>query len=137
VEEIIDKELDILSSLDFNVDIPTCYNYLELISVIFDLSSKEFAFANFILEIFIQSSISLSYKESNIAASSCFIMMKIIKRHNPYKLLNLLGYSSDYEIKKCAKQICKVINLEKNLKLCNTRIKFSDEKYFEVGKFTF
>lgn len=130
-EEIINMELDISKTLDYNFLITTPIHLFQLIGIKFSLKEDEYKykFGEFLIQSFLMSSKSFKYKNSIISYSSLYLLMKLFKLKNSLvQLFNWINEFSvnDYEIiKKCSNDICQVIS-----EIINSNIKSTIKKYF-------
>ena len=102
-EEIINMELDISKTLDYNFLITTPIHLFQLIGIKFSLKEDEYKykFGEFLIQSFLMSSKSFKYKNSIISYSSLYLLMKLFKLKNSLvQLFNWINEFSvnDYEI---------------------------------------
>lgn len=135
-DEIFQMESDMLSTLEYNITVPSSYRYMEVFNRYLKLEENAIFFCRYLLELFLVDYKMLKYNPSLLAAATMFITLKITKKSEADKVVELTGYS-DETLKECAKDICNILdNVEKN-SLQAVRKKFSLPKFMEVAKIKF
>ena len=134
-KEILNMEIDILSSLNFNITFPTPFRFIEIYKQILNFDDKTFTFAWYCIELCLIEYKMIKYKPSFLSACAVFCS---------YRLLDLdekgvpeaMGYTYN-DIKNCCLEICGLIDAQKKSNLKGIYKKFSLEKYFKVADITF
>jgi transcription initiation factor TFIIIB Brf1 subunit/transcription initiation factor TFIIB len=79
-EEIIKMERSILTTLEFNITIPSSYWFLQRFCKVAKSQSKLMHLANYLIELTLIEARMLAFCPSNIAASALFLATKILYR---------------------------------------------------------
>ena len=136
-EEIINMELDISKTLDYNFLITTPIHLFQIIGIKFDLKEDEYnyKFGEFLIQSFLMSSKSFKYKYSIISYSSLYLLMKLFKLKNSlvefFNWINEFSVNGYEIIKKCSNDICQVISEIINSNIRSTIKKYSCEKFID------
>ena len=133
--EILDMEYKILSTLDFDILHVSPYTFLRRYHFITGDDLKSFYLAQFILEFSLLEYKMLLHTSSLKAASCLFISRKLLKIDQPWPLplVTATGYQEN-DIKHCARDMCKILELIPRITLQACLNKFSSAKYMEVAK---
>lgn len=135
-EEIFQMENDMLSTLEYNITVPSSFRYMEVFNRYLKLEENAIMFCRYLLELFLIEYKMIKYNPSLLAAATMYITLKITKKSEAEKVTQLTGYSDEI-LKECAKDICGILdNVEKN-SLQAVRKKFSLPKFMEVAKIKF
>lgn len=135
-EEIFQMENDMLSTLEYNITVPSSFRYMEIFNRYLKLEENAIMFCRYLLELFLIECKMIKYNPSLLASATMYITLKITKKSEAEKVTHLTSYS-DEVLKECAKDICGILdNVEKN-SLQAVRKKFSLPKFMEVAKIKF
>jgi len=136
-QEILQMEVKVLKSLNYDVLIPTPLLFFQLISKYFNLNKKEFLFGRFILESFLIEYKSLKYHPSLIACTTGYIVMKFFKHVNYQAIYNGIFSPNIVLLKECAKKICYIVDGLQNSNLNSVKKKFARKEYMQVSSLNF
>ena len=132
-DDILAMENEILSTLQFNITVPTSFRFLEVYSHYLKLDDNSFMFVRYLLELFLIEYRMIKYLPSILSASSIYIALKITKKIDANFVPIVTNYSEE-KLRECAKDICIILdNIEKS-SLQAIRKKFSLPKFLEVAK---
>jgi cyclin B len=134
-EEILLMENEILSTLNYNITVPSPLRFCEVYRYFLKMDECTFMFCKYLLELFLIEYKMLRYNPSLLAASTIFITLKLTKKE-PEKILELSNYSEE-KIKECSKDICSILDNVEKSSLQAIRKKYSLAKYLEVAKLKF
>ena len=73
-------EIKMLQTLDYNIDAPSSYFFLQRFGKIGDASPKQFNLAQYFLELSLMDSEPLKFCPSNQAASALYLALKILSK---------------------------------------------------------
>ena len=132
-DDLLKMEKKILLTLDYKIPLVSQWDFLECYRKLLSLNNKVFAFAWFLMELFLLDNKSLVYKMSEIASSAVYISMKIFKIYCSEKFEIITKYK-EKDIEDCVSQIKNNLKYNKNNKLQAIRKKFSSPRYYEVSK---
>ena len=151
--DIRNMEFQILTTLNFNILIPSSLSFFEIYANKFGFSQdkKKFNLGEFLMESFYLDENCLKYNPSTIACTVQYIVMKYFKMENYKECYNQNMFnikkveefekkyskSNNYAIhiiKECAKDICFCINELPRGNLKSTLRKYSNEKFENVTK---
>ena len=126
-DELIEMEENILKILNFNILVPTCNDFYNIISKALNFNEKQYFLGKYFLESSLIDYKMIKYKASVLAVACSYIVIKFFKIGN-YKILYSNGIiKAEYPeklIKEAAKDICFLV---KNLYFSN--LKAVKEKY--------
>ena len=134
-KEILNMEMEILSTLNFNVTFPTPFRFIEIYKQILNFDDKTFTFAWYCLELCLIEYKMIKYKPSFLAACSVFCAYRLLDL-NENGVPEAMGFTYS-DIKNCCLEICGLIDAQKKSNLKGIYKKFSLEKYFKVADITF
>jgi hypothetical protein len=133
-KEILAMERDILLNLGFDITIPTCYRFFEIIALNYNFNQVEFTYGIYLLEQFLIDNKMNTYRPSLIAISVCYIVMKLNNYCNYNELYSLLYPDESQKVlKECAKEIYYYIQNSENLIYRAVFNKYTKEKYYKVA----
>lgn len=141
-EDILTCEIAILTTLEFNLRVPTCVHFLDRYAKLngFALDSAPRQLMQFIVELTLPDVKMVRYSPSHMAAAATLVTNKLLKR-TPGWSADMAKYTkhSESAIKNCAKELC--ANLE-NAKVNPSSVqavvkKFSLQKHQCVAKMSF
>lgn len=134
-KEVLQMEADVLATLDFAVNRPTSYTFLELLRNRIRLEDKPFIFARYMLENALLDLSHLRHSALELATAAFFLVHKVFKLSwNPEVIANL-GMFDEARVKNCAKDLYVLMNKYDASPLCAIKNKFSEQQYFEVSKY--
>ena len=99
--EILEMEKNIIDLVEFNLDLPLCNDFFDLLSTVYKFDKKEYFFGYFLLEAFLLDISCCEYKQSQIALATTFIILGLrqIKRIDNKEDNNFLKYySNEYKV---------------------------------------
>ena len=131
-EELLNMELQVLKTLNFEILVPTAEEFYNILSKIFNFNNIQHHLGEYFLDSSLVDYNMLKYKSSTIGISCAYIVMKFYCL-NGYKDLYLSklisGDSTQKLIKDCAKDLCHLVkNLSKSY-LRATKDKYSCAEY--------
>ena len=130
-KELLDMEIDMLTTLNFDITFPSQYRFLELYKQVLNLSDIMFNYSYYLLDLCLISYKMIKYKFSELAATAVLISIKIFK--GVLDNFEKTGYKEN-QLTNCCKDMCNILqNSEKN-NLPAVRKKFSLGKFMEVAK---
>jgi len=145
-EEVLLMESDILSSVSFNVTVPSSLRFIELYNFYIGFDETVFCFMLYLLDLSVVDYRMIKYKSSLIAASVVYVSMKLLHKENIVRntkieddiiwLYRLSEYSEE-EIKVCAKDVCLIYDYSDKTGLAAVKKKYSLIKYKEVARIKF
>lgn len=130
--ELLQMEICILKTLDFNILSPTIEEFYNILSKIFNFNSKQHHLGEYLIDSSLVDYNMLKYNASTIAIACTYFVMKYFKLSGHQKLYSykiLYGDSSKEMIKKCAKELCMLINYLPKTSLRGTKNKYSSKEY--------
>ena len=83
-EEILEMEREMLETLDFDIQINSCYRFLERYTKIQKADNLIVNLSRYLLELSLVSYKMIKYKPSNLAASAVYLSLKMTKQPNPW-----------------------------------------------------
>ncbi|XP_050997090.1 G2/mitotic-specific cyclin-B3 [Acomys russatus] len=132
--DMVSLEIKILKTLDFDINIPTAYNFLRRYASYVSASMKTLTLSRFICELTLTEYGYIQEKPSKLAAAS-FILALYMR--NLSSCVPVLEYYSGYQIAELHSLIRKLNNSVTFQPLCslkNVYEKYSEEAFFEVAK---
>lgn len=145
-KEVLDMELEILSTLQFDVTLPSPLRFLEMYHHFIQYDPLVYNFMLFLLDLSIVDYKMIRYKASLLAAAVAYVASKLLHKEkicynesidiDIEKLYELSGYSEE-EIKECAKEVCLIYDYIDKSGLLAIKKKYSLSKYAEVSKIKF
>jgi hypothetical protein len=133
--EILEMEVDILTTLNFNVTVPSALRFLEyLITISYVKLEDEIMFyCKYILDLLLIECKMLKYYPSLLAAATIYIVLKIKKCPKKIDIVRLSGYTEE-RLKECAKDIVVLIDSIDVCELKTIKNKYSSSRYLCVAK---
>ena len=145
-KNVLDMESDILSTLEFNITMPSSYRFVEMFNYFIKYDELIVNFMQYLLDLCLVNYKMMKYKCSLIAAAIVFVASKLLHKEkiciienidsDMEKLYGLSGFSEE-EIKECAKEVCFIYDCVDKTGLFAIKKKFSLPKYKEVAKIKF
>jgi cyclin B len=135
-EEILQMEGNILSTLEYNIIVPSTFRYLAVYNYFMKLEESHFMFCRYLLELFLVEFKMLRYNPSLLAATTIYITIKISKKIDYDQLYQVTNYSED-KLRECAKDVCTILDHVEKSSLQAIKKKYSLPKFFEVSKIRF
>lgn len=138
-EDILNCEIAILTSLEFNLRVPTCIHFLDRYAKLngFVLDSAQRHLMQFIVELTLPDVKMVRYSPSHLAAAATLVTNKLLKQ-SPAWSASMAKYTkhSESAIQNCAKELCAILE---NARINPTSVqaivkKFSLSKYHGVAK---
>ena len=130
-KEILKMEMEILSTLNFNITFPTPYRFIEIYRKILNLDDKTFCFCWYCIELCLIEYKMIKYKPSFLAASAVFCAHRLLDL-DENGVAEKMGYTYQ-DIKLCCLEICNLIDQRKKSNLKGVYKKFSLEKYYKLS----
>ena len=134
-KEILEMEIEILKTINFNITYPTIYKFLEIYKIKLNLNDLSFFYSWYCIELCLMDYKMIKYKNSLITASACLITLNQFKNYNNDIFLEKLSYKIE-DLKECTDNIILLIKYGK-YNLQSIKIKFSFEKYMSVSNIKF
>ena len=131
--DVLNMEIKMLKSLEFNVTFPTQWSFLEIYKKKLKLDNKTFKLAWFLMELCLINYKSLKFKMSYMAASALLIAAKNNGVYSKEWFLNGVGIC-EKDLENCCKEIKDFYVYNSTHNLQAIRKKFSSGKYDEVAK---
>lgn len=131
-QQILDKELEILSCLEFNVTVPSALRFFEVFNVHIKLDGPEKSCALYLIELAAFDYNMLNYRPSLIAASC--IMLVVNKDQDLKEKLFMACHHSVEKIKQACHDLINMYQREDHGSRSITR-KFSDKKYHNISHY--
>jgi hypothetical protein len=133
--EILEMEVNILTTLGFNITVATS---LRLLEYLIQLSNTKFEdeiifYCKYILELLLIEYKMLRYSASLIAAATFYIVLRIKKYPRKIDIVRLSGYTEE-RLKECAKDIVVCLDSVEINELKTVRNKYSSSKYLCIAK---
>ena len=135
-DEIFQMENEMLSTLEYNITVPSSYRYMEVFNQYLKIEDNALMFCRYLLELFLVEYKMIKYNPSLLAAASIYLTLKITGKNLTYKIVELSNYT-DEVLKECAKDICIILDNVEKCQLQAVRKKFSLPKFMEVAKIRF
>ncbi len=134
-DEILRMEFSILTALDFCINTPSPFRFIERFTKVAKADSPLFNLTRYLIELPLIEYKMLKYTPSNQAASALFLAHKIMQKDMPWseELRLRTGYSES-ELRPCAKDLCILLQGIEKCQLQAVRKKFSLPKFSEVAK---
>jgi cyclin B len=109
-DEIINMEVSILKTLEFNISTPSIYLFLERYCSCLQIDKKNSTFARYLAELTLPDYKMLKYKKSLIAASAVYMMNKIMKIEPEWpETIEKICFYCEEDLKVCAKELCMLL----------------------------
>ena len=134
-KEVLDMEIEMLKTLNYNITFPTQYKFLEFYKKKLNLDDCSFFYCWYCIELSLIDYKMNKYNNRVITASACLVTLHLFKIYSDNLLENVTGFKID-DLMDCAKDICLLIeNGTYNLQA--VKKKFSLSKYMNVAKIQF
>ena len=130
-KEILKMEMEILTTLNFNITFPTPYRFIEIYRKLLNLDDKTFCFSWFCIELCLIEYKMIKYKPSFLAASAVFCAHRLLDL-DENGVAEKMGFTYQ-DIKLCCLEICNLIDQRKKSNLKGVYKKFSLEKYYKLS----
>ena len=134
-EEILQMESQVLSTIEFELNVPTSFRFLERFGKVCGAKGQLWYLARYLIELPLIEQRMLQYSPSNLAASALYLSLKIIYRKDGHwspELQSHTGYT-EQQLRECAKDMCILITCIEKCTLQSVSKKFSTKKYHEVA----
>lgn len=134
-EEILRMEQKMLSTLEFNFNIPSSNRFLQYFTKSIPSGKKSLFLSQYLLELSLVEYKMLQYQPSMIAASSLYTAKKL--NNDAEKLDEMILEVTKYtkgNLGKCVKDMVEMLTTAPSSTLQAARRKFASVKYMEVGK---
>lgn len=137
-KQILQAEVEILLALEYNMTLPSCLRFFEIIALNFNFNNIEFTFGNYLLELFLFDMSSNKFPPSMIALGVAYIIMKTNNYSNYkelYKLFLEMKYIRSQDESDSLKELAKLIYsyLDKAKYLKSVFVKYSREENHQVS----
>ncbi|XP_031228901.1 G2/mitotic-specific cyclin-B3 [Mastomys coucha] len=132
--DMVSLESHILKTLNFDINIPTAYNFLRRYASCIHASMKTLTLSRFICEMTLQEYDYIEERPSKLAAAS-FILALYMKNLN--NCVPSLAYSTGYQMAELhilVRKLNHLLNFRSHTVLKNVFEKYSEETYYEVAK---
>ena len=99
--EILEMERNIIDLVEFNLDLPLCNDFYDLLSTVYKFDKKEYSFGYFLLEAFLLDISCCEYKQSQIGLATAFIILGLrqMKRIDNKEDNNFIKYyCNEYKV---------------------------------------
>lgn len=135
-DQILKMENSILLALNFNINSPSSFRFLERMSKLSKADDLVFNHAWYMIELTLSDQMFYRFKPSLIAAASLYLTKKILKRKEPWNafLEQQTGYK-DKDLRLAAKDLASMLNdAHTQREVSSIFRKFSSSKHIEVAK---
>lgn len=137
-EQILAMETTILKTFDYEVVIPSCLSFFDIIAIYYKFTKEHIAFGKYMMELYQLDYRMTKYLPSLVACSVAYLVMKFCKIGNYQEIYSVWNCNSNNaQLKDCAREICYLVdNIDKsNMKAVKN--KYQKETYFGVANITF
>jgi G2/mitotic-specific cyclin-B, other len=134
-EEILQMEMQMLHTLDFEVNFTSSFRFLERFVKVAKVDPILVHLSRYFLELSLVNYHMLKYSQSLLASAALYLAMKMAKIQSPWspRLVDHTSYKES-EIRSCAKDLFLLFSNAKNSSTQAVRKKFSHSKFGEVAK---
>ena len=135
-EEILEMEFKVLQILDFNLNVPSSYRFLERYCKLIRGDDLTFFLTRYLLELAIIDYKMLKYSPSQLTAGGLYLAVKILKRSVNWAeptIIEEMKYT-EHELRSSARDLCLLLQNAEKSSLQAVRKKFSTAHYKEVSK---
>ena len=133
--EVLDMEIDMLKTLNYDITFPTQYKFLEFYRKKLNLDDCSFFYCWYCIELCLIEYKMNKYNSRVITASACLITLHLFKIYSDNLLENVTGFKIE-DLMECAKDICSLIE-KGTYHLQAVKKKFSLTKYMSIAKIQF
>lgn len=130
--ELLQMEIYILKTLDFNILSPTIEEFYNILSKIFNFNSEQHHLGEYLIDSSLVDYNMLKYNASTIAIACTYFVMKYFNlsgHHKLYSYKMIYGDSSKEMIKQCARELCRLLNYLPKTSLRGAKNKYSSKEY--------
>lgn len=131
-KEILQKEIDILGTLKYDITVPLALRFFEVFNVWIKLESRDKAMALYLIEICSYEYSMLKYKPSTIAVGVLFLIISYNKSLRDMLFMIVPNYDND-EVLSFVNHL-NTVYYQENHGSKSLKRKYSQTKYHEVGK---
>lgn len=111
-EQIVEMEIKILSTLNFNMTWPTPMRFLERYAKLAECDEKLFTLSKYMLELSLVEVAMNKWPPSLLACSAIYMSKKILQRPQPWSsFLTIQTQKSEAEVHICAKDLFMILNV--------------------------
>lgn len=137
-EEILQMEVVMLNTLDFQLKTPTIMPFLDRFARINGCSDMHRQLAQYVAELSLIELRMIRHSPSHIAAATVFLSNKLLKQHPswPQEMVDQTGYQES-TIRSCAKELCTLLEGAPTNSLQAVQKKFSFASHHGVSKIPF
>jgi len=134
-QDILEMEKNMLTILDFNIQITSAYRYLERYAKVAGTDPLIFNLSQFLIELTLTNYKMLKYSPSLISASAIYLSLKMTKQQVCWTdQLSKHTQFKESEVRPCAKELFMLLQDSLTSSIQAIRKKFSLPKYGEVAK---
>ena len=134
-DQILAMEHKILDALEFNLNIPSAYRFLQRYAKLAKVDDLCLNLCKYLIELPLIHYKMLKYQPSELATAALFLGMKILKYEFSWSkdIQPHLEYS-ETSVRPCAKELCLLLQNAEKTSLQAVRKKFITPKFSEVAK---
>lgn len=135
-KELLRMELLVMQTLNFEIFYPTCEEYFNIISTVYNFNKVQHHFGEYFLDSSLIDYKMLKNPPSTIALSCAYIVMKFFGLDgykDLYKSKLISGNATGITIKECAKDLCFLVKNLPNTHLTATKLKYSSQEFENVA----
>jgi cyclin B len=136
IEEILEMEVAMLTSLGFNLCCPTAAHFMERYWRVNRCSEAHCHLFQYILELTLLDYRMIRYAPSHLAAAAAFLSNKLLKQHPSWPATMVRHtHQVEVQIKDCARELCKLVEeASRNKSSQAVHRKFCQAAYSSVAR---
>jgi len=137
-EEILQMEIEVLTTVEFNLRPPTAVPFLDRFCRLNGCSEQHRYLVQYLTELAMPEIKMTKYTPSHLAAAAVLLSNKLLKKQPawPAAMASHSGYS-ETQVRTCAKELCALLEAAPTASLQAVRKKFSHPKFQSVAKLSF
>ena len=132
-EQILNMEMDILSTLDFSITVASQLRFVERYSKVAALDPQSVSLARYLIELALIEQHMLKYSPSVQAVAAVYLSQKIQKKPDVRQLLYTHSGYNEADVKPCAKEMVILFHAAPRHVLTAVREKFSARDFHSVA----
>jgi cyclin B len=137
-EEVIRMEVSMLTVLDFVICCPTAVHFLDRYQVVNGCTEAHRSLAQYLLELTLGDIKMVKYSPSHLASAAILLSNKLLRKQPSWSAACLKHTKmTEQMLKKCAQEMCDLLEAVESNPLQAVRKKFSQLKHHEVAKINF
>jgi len=137
-EEILQMEIEVLTTIEFNLRPPTAIPFLDRFCRLNGCSESHKCLVQYLIELALPEMKMIKYRPSHMAAAAVLLSNKLLKRQPAWPAV-LASHScyNEQQVRTCAKELCALLEAAPSASLQAVRKKFSHPKFQSVAKLSF